>query len=933
MRKGTANIVKCPKCSFENPSDTRFCGNCASSLYPSEELSAPPTETLHVVKKELSTGTSFSRRYEVIEELGKGGMGIVYKVFDKKIKEKVALKLLKPEIASDEKTIERFSDEIRNSRKIVHKNVCRMYDLSEEEGTHFITMEYVRGEDLKSMIRMMGQLSPGQAVFIAKQVSGGLAEAHRLGVIHRDLKPQNIMIDREGNARIMDFGIARSLKEKGITGEGMIIGTPEYMSPEQVEGKNVDHRSDFYSFGIILYEMLTGRVPFEGDTPLSIAVKHKIEPPPDPRKLNAQISEDLSRLILKCMEKDKNKRYQSAEELLSELDRIEKGIPVPEKILPKRKPLTSKEISITFKKRWKVLVPVFAAILLVGIIVLYLFIIKQAPHAGKMRLAVLPFENLGLPEDEYFADGITDEIMARLGSIEKLAVIARTSSIQYKRTNKAIHQIAEELGVDYILSGTVRWQRQPVGPSKVRVTPNLIRASDATQIWANVYEETIDEVFEVQSEIAKRVAEALNIALMEPERKALEAKPTESTEAYEYYLRGNDYFNRGRDNKKDLGISIEMFEKAINLDPNFIQAYVQLSIAHAGAYWYHFDHTEERAAKAKQVIDKAFQLNPDLPEVHLALGVYYYLCKLDYEHALEQFTIAQKKQPKNSETFEYTAYVNRRQGKLNEAVTNLKKALEIDPRSNLIAFNLGGTYALMRDYTEAVFFYNKAISLSPDYVRAYSWKTRLYLNGEGNTKKARAVLEEASRKITLLDEHLIVYPWVLIEIFDGNYKQALDRLSLVSSEAFTDQFYFVPRSQLYAEIYGLMNEKQKEQEYYNLARIYLENKIKEQPDDSRFHSALGIAYAGLRLKEKAIQEAEKAVEILPVSKEAYRGIFRAKDLAQVYVMVGEYDKAVDQIDYLLSIPAEMSVRLFKIDPVFAPLHGLARFQKLIERYK
>lgn len=308
--------MKCPKCDFDNLSDTRFCGNCGSSLYRSEQAAVPPAETLQMPIKELNTGIIFARRYEVIEELGKGGMGRVYKVFDKKIKEKVALKLLRPEISSDEETVERFSNELKYARKIIHKNVCRMFDLGEEEGTHYITMEYVSGEDLKSMIRMMGRMSPGQAVSITRQICEGLAEAHKLGVVHRDLKPQNIMIDREGNARIMDFGIARSLKAKGITDGGIIIGTPEYMSPEQVEGKEIDQRADIYALGVILYEMLIGRVPFEGDTPLSIAVKHKTEAPQDPRKINAQVRVDLSLLILKCLEKEKKKRPQSAEEVL-----------------------------------------------------------------------------------------------------------------------------------------------------------------------------------------------------------------------------------------------------------------------------------------------------------------------------------------------------------------------------------------------------------------------------------------------------------------------------------------------------------------------------------------------------------------------------------------------------------------------------------------
>lgn len=363
--------MKCPKCQFENPDGTRFCGNCATPL-PSEM----PTETAQTPIKELVTGTTFANRYQVIEELGKGGMGKVYKVFDTKTKDKVALKLIKPEIAQGRETIERFGNELRLARKIAQRNVCRMFDLGEAEGTHFITMEYVPGEDLKTMIRMSGQLGTGTSIHIARQICEGLAEAHSLGVIHRDLKSSNIMIDREGNARIMDFGIARTLKEKGITGAGVVIGTPEYMSPEQVEGKDVDQRSDIYSLGIILYEMLTGRVPFEGDTPFTVGVKQKSELPKDPKQLNAQIPDDLNHIILKCLEKDKAKRYQSATELNTELGKMEMGIPTRERVVPLKKPLTSREITVKFNLK-KLLAPGLILTLIVIVALIYFFFISK----------------------------------------------------------------------------------------------------------------------------------------------------------------------------------------------------------------------------------------------------------------------------------------------------------------------------------------------------------------------------------------------------------------------------------------------------------------------------------------------------------------------------------------------------------------------------
>ncbi len=370
--------TKCPKCQFENPEDTFYCGKCATPLPSAKDIPISQTKTLVPPREDLGTGTTFAGRYQVIEELGHGGMGDVYKVFDKETNSKVALKLIKREVAADKNAVERFRNELKVARDISHKHICRTYDLGREADNYFITMEYVAGEDLKSFIRRAKRLDIGTAVSIAKQVCEGLSEAHRLGVVHRDLKPSNIMIDKEGEAKIMDFGIARSLRTKGITGPGVVIGTPEYMSPEQVDGKEADQRADLYSLSIILYEMVTGTVPFEGETAFAIGLKHKSEPPENPKKLNPLIPDDLSRLILKGLEKDKEKRHQTAAEVLSELTRIEQEFQTTEKVVPRRKPLTSREITVKFSLK-KLIIPAIAVVA-VGIgAIFFVFLSTRQP--------------------------------------------------------------------------------------------------------------------------------------------------------------------------------------------------------------------------------------------------------------------------------------------------------------------------------------------------------------------------------------------------------------------------------------------------------------------------------------------------------------------------------------------------------------------------
>ncbi|NIN91733.1 protein kinase [bacterium] len=415
-------------------------------------------------------------------------MGEVYRVKDKKLDEEMALKVLKPEIAADKGIIERFKNELKFARKIAHRHVCKMYDLNEEEETPYITMEYVKGEDLKSFIRRKERLKEEEVISLAKQVCEGLAEAHELGVVHRDLKPQNIMIDEKSNAKVMDFGIARSVEAPGVTQSGVMIGTPDYMSPEQAEGEEADQRSDIYALGVILYEMVTGSVPFKGDTAFSVALKHKTKVPQDPRKLNPQVSEDLSRLILICMEKDKERRYQMADALLNDLRNIEDGLPLRTKIRPRRKTLAS-----TIIRRKLVIPSLVVALAIVAVGIWQLLPKKEVvpPEQGKPSTAVLSFEDLSPQRDqEYICDGLAEELINRLTQVENLRVPARTSSFSFKGKKLSIQEIGERLNVNNILEGSL----QKAG-KKLRIAVRLVKAADGYLLWSERYERDMKDIF------------------------------------------------------------------------------------------------------------------------------------------------------------------------------------------------------------------------------------------------------------------------------------------------------------------------------------------------------------------------------------------------------------------------------------------------------
>lgn len=685
--------IKCPRCTSSNPESARFCLDCGTKLKSSDKVDVSHTKTLETPFKEFTRGTVLADRYEIIEELGQGGMGRVYRVEDKKVHEEVALKLIRPDIVADMITIDRFRSELKIARKIRHKHICGMYDLGEDKGTHFITMEYIPGEDLKTLIRRVRRLDVSTSISLSKQICDGLTEAHRLGIIHRDLKPNNIMIDKSGQARIMDFGIARFVKGRDVTQAGAMIGTPEYMSPEQVEGKKADERSDIYSFGVILYEMVTGTLPFTGETPLSIAMQQKNELPQEPKKFNPQVHDRLNQLILTCLEKNRGDRYQSVRDIALELDKIEKTLSSRDKTILQGAP--GKELPV--KKKWK--------------------------HS----LAVLPFEDLSPQKDQdYFCDGLAEELINALTKIEDIRVVARTSSFAFKGEKLDIREIGKKLDVETILEGSVRKAGQ-----RLRITAQLIDIKGGHHLWSERFDRDLEDVFEVQDEITSNIVDKLKTELVIPSHIQKE-RHSDSLEAYDLYLKGRYYWNKSSPEKLEKIISY--FDRAIEKDPKYALAYVALAEAYTTlSIGFAMLPSKEAMPKVKQAALTALQLDPTLAEAHVALALFSTCYEWDRKAANRNFKQAIELNPNYAGAYQWIEiYLTFLEGKFGEAIAALERAQELDPFNLYIKIRLGFMQLYTYDYDRAIEQFKKIVELEPGFAlghlslgTAYTWKSQL----------------------------------------------------------------------------------------------------------------------------------------------------------------------------------------------------------------
>ncbi len=763
-------ILRCPECHADNTQDSRFCRRCATPLlHPvPPELASAPTLIYSSPLPELTPGTIFADRYLVIDKLGRGGMGKVYKVLDQEINESIALKLIKPEIAADRETIERFQNEIKIARRISHKNICRMYHLGREKDTFYITMEYIPGENLKKMIKMTKGMSLGTALSIAQQICQGLAEAHRLGIVHRDLKPQNIMLDEDGSVRVMDFGIASSLETKGATLPGMMIGTPEYMSPEQIDGGQVDGRSDIYSLGIILYEMLTGKTPFSGDTPWSVVLKHKNDRPHDPREVNPAIPESMSRVILRCLEKHKEKRYQSAEELLAELQNIkDKHTHVETRLRAKQVTVARRPVlRIPTKKvaGWAVAA---AFLVLIAATAVKLIFQKPAPVAAAdvVKMAVISFENqTGDPAFDYLQDAIPNLLITSLEQSDLFRITSweRLRDLQ-KQLGKGDQRVIDsDLGIDLCrmdgVHALIRGSFMKAGDTFVTDVKVLDVETKGLLKTVNARGEGVDSILKKQiDDLSREIGKGFG---REEPVTRVRATPiaevtTSSLEAYNYFLRGREEYERFyQDDAR------RYLERAVELDPDFAMAHSYLARVYAAlgnspAY-------EETIKKLEKIGSKVTGKEGLYIEALLALS-----SKKDSSEYIDILRKIISEYPEEKRARLDLAGRLNHTGKLEEAAEELERLLKLDPKFgpalNLIAY----VYGNQEKYDLAIQFFKEYAAVSPGDANPYDSMGELYFR-MGRFDEAVEKFKEAIRiKPDFGSDNKISYIFALKEDYAG----------------------------------------------------------------------------------------------------------------------------------------------------------------------
>jgi eukaryotic-like serine/threonine-protein kinase len=852
------------------------------------------------------------QRYRIIDRIGAGGMGEVYLAEDTELERRVALKFLPASMAQDSDLRARFTREAQATAKLNHPNVVTIYEVSEQFGRPFIAMELVEGQTLSELSKS-NKLDVDRIIEIAIQLCDGLGAAHEKEVIHRDIKPSNIVVDSHGRPKILDFGLAAIQGGDNLTKTGSTLGTIRYMSPEQALGQEVDRRSDLFSLGVLLYEMIAGRTPFEQDNEAA-TLRSIINDNPEPlARYKADVPDELQRTVSKLLEKQTSLRYQNAEGVTSDLKRL---------IAPSGSTIIATPAKS--KSRMPVIISslVVLSALVVGAIKFWPSNAADTNDPTKpKRVAVLPFENLGSPDDEYFADGITEAITSRLARVGDLRVISRTSAMQYKNSDLSLGEIGSELGVEYVLEGTILWDKTG-DTDRVRVTPQLIKVADDFHIWADEYDGPLTQIFALQAKIASAIVKELNVALLNPQNHNSIEIPTKNIEAYQAYLRGQE-LTRTDYKLESFKKAVKMFELSVSLDPDFALGYAALSEARSSQYHSGGDRSDSAREITKAAAEKALLLSPNLPEANVALGTYHYYYYRDYEKALEYYNLAREKMGNDAHVIRSIATIRKRQGKFEEAIELYKQSFELDPKQFMDLAEISSCLFAIGKVEEAITYLDKAISIKPDFTWVYDVKARYLYHLEGRLDEARKVLESAPE--------FSASPWITLYTMERAFDSAL-ALAISLPEISGNQYVIALREFMIGGMYGYKADTALAYSHFEKALVYFDSVITKSPDDYRFYPIRAILHAVFKNREKALSDLETYGEFPVVKKDVFLRNFNISAHMDVLLLLGDFDACLEKMDEALESYVVYPPYI-RIRPLYDPIRNYPGFEELLQKYE
>jgi len=915
----------------------KFCRKCGAAIPPNspqQSCGACLLESgLGILADEPVAGVADPGRaspmlmdfgdYELLEQIGRGGQGVVFRARQKSLNRTVALKIIGLGQWATKAHLKRFRLEAEAAAKLEHPGIVPIHEVGERDGSCYFSMKFIEGGQLDEVVKRT-PMPIRRAVELIAKVARTVHYAHEHGILHRDIKPGNILLDAKGEPHLTDFGLARLVEsESSVTHTLDVLGTPSYMAPEQAVGNNaaVSSVTDVYGLGAVLYQLLTGQPPFAGGTTYETIKLLLDTEPRQPRLLNPKIDRDLSTICLKCLEKDPKRRYSSALALAEDLERWLKHEPIQARRTgvftrgrkwvrrnPARALLTASLVALAAASGW---------------IVWKSELIRGPVTTG---IAVLPFENLNeQKENASFVDGVQDDILTKLAKIADLKVISRTSVMEY-RGKRNVRQIGNELRVSHVLEGSVRRTG-----THLHLNAQLIDTRTDTHVWVEQYDRDLNDVFAIQSEIAQKVADQLHAKITPAEKVAIERRPTGDLVAFDLYSRANDILSWKNSRTADFVQAVDLLNRAVARDPSFLEAYCQLAFAHDQLYFEGIDYTPARLAMAKDAIDSAFRLKPDSGEAHLAQAVHLYRGYRDYDGALAELEIARRTLPNQARIFRLMGIIQRRQGHWEDSRRNLERAAELDPRDLGTLDMLSADYARFRRYAEAKTWLTRALAVAePDDISMKLALPEGELYGNADPRPLHQAIDSIRATNPAAGTSAIAHDWLFCALAERDGAAATQALSALNENEISlgDKVSF-NRHFVEGLIARMRNDERNAQLAFAAARAEQERIVEAQPDFGPAWCALGMIDAGLGRKEEALREGRRALELLPLEKDALVGQYLARYFAVIAAWVGEKDLACEQLAVVVQPPSNVSYGELKLMPWWDPLRGEPCFEKIV----